>query len=216
MVRSSTTSGLVVNVMLVAALIFSLLARFCKTFPGDVSLIRWMQNWQHPTTTVFMESVSQIGRPLVLIGLAGAAMLGLFLTKRRREGFVAVGLLVILALNPLLKTLVGRARPSAAIVGANAPLNGLGFPSGHAYQSVVLFGFFVVLAAIFVKRIWLRRSIQVFLAFLILAIGVSRIYLGAHWPSDILGAYLLGGSLLGLLLRSYQARLPDTSQRMPL
>jgi membrane-associated phospholipid phosphatase len=135
----------------------------------------------------------------------GAATRGL-----RRRG------LVILALNPLLKTLVGRARPSAAIVGANAPLNGLGFPSGHAYQSVVLFGFFVVLAAIFVKRIWLRRSIQVFLAFLILAIGVSRIYLGAHWPSDILGAYLLGGSLLGLLLRSYQARLPDTSQRMPL
>jgi membrane-associated phospholipid phosphatase len=182
MVRSSTTSGLVVNVMLVAALIFSLLARFCETFPGDVSLIRWMQNWQHPTTTVFMEAVSQIGRPIVLLGLAGAAMLGLFLAKRRREGFVAVGL-----------------------------LNGLGFPSGHAYQSFVLFGFFVFLAAIFVKRIWLRRSFQVFLTFLVLAIGVSRIYLGAHWPSDILGAYLLGGSLLGLLLRSYQAPLADAS-----
>jgi undecaprenyl-diphosphatase len=209
-------TGVVVNVILAAALVFSLLARFCETFPGDVYLIRWMQNWQHPTATVFMEAVSQIGRPMVLIGLAGTAMSVLFLAKRRREGFVAVGLLMILALNPLLKMLVGRARPPAAIVGANAHLNGLGFPSGHAYQSFVLFGFFVVLAAIFVKRIWLRRSIQVFLTSLILAIGVSRIYLGAHWPSDILGAYLLGASLLGLLLRSYQARLFDMSQRMPL
>jgi undecaprenyl-diphosphatase len=55
---------------------------------------------------------------------------------------------------------------------------------------------------------WLRRSVQAFLAFLILAIGVSRVYLGAHWPSDVLGAYLLGGSLLALLLRGQQTNDP--------
>ena len=183
---------------------FSLLARFYEPFPGDVSLIRWVQSWQHPVTTAFMEAFSLLGRSWLMIGLAGVAVPGLFIVHRRRESFAAVGTLGILALCPLLQLLVDRSRPPADLVGITDPLGGLSFPSGHAYQSLVLFGFLIYLATILVSRRWLRWSVQAFLVFLILAIGVSRVYLGAHWPSDVLGAYLLGGFFLSLLLRRYQ------------
>jgi len=195
-------------VLVAVAAAFSLLARFYEPFPGDVSLILWVQTWQHPVTTAFMEAVSLIGTSWLLIGLAGVAVPGLFLVHRRRESFAAVGTLGILALCPLLQLLVDRSRPPADLVGITDPLGGLSFPSGHAYQSLVLFGFLIYLATIFVSRTWLRRFVQAFLIFLILAIGVSRVYLGAHWPSDILGAYLLGGSFLALLLRGYRSTSP--------
>jgi undecaprenyl-diphosphatase len=124
---------------------------------------------------------------------------------------VAAGTLGILLLTPLLQWLVNRPRPPADLVGLNVPFRGLGFPSGHGYQSFVLFGFFIFLAGVNIGRTWLRRTVQALLALLILTIGISRVYLGAHWPSDILGAYLLGGSFLGLLLRGVRARDPPTA-----
>jgi undecaprenyl-diphosphatase len=204
--------------LLAAAVAFSLLARFYEPFPGDVSLILWVQTWQHPVTTAFMKAVSLIGKSWLLIGMAGAAVAGLFAVHRRRGGrssecLAAAGVLVILVLSPILQILVDRSRPPADLVGLNAPFGGLSFPSGHAYQSFVLFGFLIHLVTILIRRTWLRRSVQAFLAFLILAIGISRVYLGAHWPSDILGAYLLGGSFLGLLIRGYQTKVPNVASR---
>ncbi len=212
--RLPKVNGWGVYVLLIAAVAFSLLARFNESFPGDVSLIRWMQTRQHPGTTAFMKAVSQIGKSLVLIGLAGAVALGLFVADRRRgrrsaECLAAAGVLVLLFLTPFLQILVDRSRPPADLVGIKNALGGFGFPSGHSYQSFVLFGFLIYLAGILISQTWLRRSVQVFLAFLILAIGVSRVYLGAHWPSDVLGAYLLGGSFLALLLQSRQVNNPS-------
>ena len=187
----STMKGRMVHVLLAAAVAISVLARFYESFPGDVPLLRWVQSWQRPVTTAFMEAMSLIGRSWALFGLAGVVTSALFVVHRRREGFAAMGTLAVLGLTPLLQLLVDRPRPPADLVGIAAPFGGFGFPSGHGYQSLVLFGFLIYLVAIFVSRTWLRRSVQAFLVFLILAIGVSRVYLGAHWPSDILGAYLL-------------------------
>ena len=203
----------ILYLLLAVATAFSLLARFFEPFPGDVSLIRWVQSWQNPTATAFMEAFSLIGKSWLIIGLAGVVASGLFLARRRREGLAALGVLALLSLTPLLQLLVDRPRPPADLVGVTNALGGLGFPSGHAYQSLVLFGFLIYLVTVLVSRTWLRRSIQVFLVLLILAIGVSRVYLGAHWPSDILGAYLLGGSLLALLHRGCWAKFPIAASR---
>jgi undecaprenyl-diphosphatase len=153
-----------------------------------------------------MEAVSFLGSAWFIGGLAGFILIGLFAVGRRRDGFAATGIIALLLLNPLLKFLVDRPRPPAELVGITDTLGGLGFPSGHAYHSLIVFGLLIWLASRFVTRLWLRRSIQVFLVFLILAVGLSRVSLGAHWPSDVLGAYLLGGSFLVLLLRVYQAK----------
>jgi undecaprenyl-diphosphatase len=210
LIRFSTLNGWGVYVLLTAAIVFALLARFYERFPGDVALIQWVQSWRRPVVTAFMEAFSLIGKSWILIGLAGATVLGLFLVHRRRECFAAVGVLVILLLTPFLQMLVDRSRPPADLVGINDPFRGFGFPSGHAYQSFVLFSFLIYLTTVLISRTWLRRTVQAFLAFLILGIGISRIYLGAHWPSDVLGSYLLGGSFLALLLRGHQTKVPTT------
>ena len=178
----------------------SLMARFIEPFPGDIRIIQWVQTWQHPAMTAFMEAVSWLGRSLLLLGLTGFAVVILFLFRRRRESLAAAGTAAVLGLTPLLQLLVDRPRPPAALVGIDHPLGGLGFPSGHAYQSMVFFGLLIYLASIRISRPWLRRLVQAFLALLILTIGVSRVYLGAHWPSDVLGGHLLGVTFLVLFL----------------
>ena len=196
-------------VLLAAAVAVSFLARFCEPLPGDVSLIRWVQTCKHPEITAFMKAVSTLGKSWIVIGLAGAAVAGLFVLRRRQECLTAAGVLFILILSPILQLFVDRSRPPADMVGLDVPFSGLSFPSGHAYQSFVFFGFLIYLCNVLIGRVWLRRSVQALLASLILAIGVSRVYLGAHWPSDVLGSYLIGGSFLALLFRAYQTRVPS-------
>jgi undecaprenyl-diphosphatase len=188
----------------------SLLARFYGTFPGEESLVRGVQNLQHPIATYFMEFITLFGTSYFLIVTAIVAVLALFALRRRREGFVALGILGLLLLSPLLKLIVDRPRPPLELVGLSEPFAGSGFPSGHTYQSLILFAFLLCLATMFINRTWLRWSIQISLVALILAVGVSRIYLGAHWPSDVLGAYVIGGCFL-LVLLLYYRRLSPTS-----
>jgi undecaprenyl-diphosphatase len=205
--------GVKLYILLAATVALSLLARFYERLPGDVALIQWVQTWRHPNTTTFMEALSLIGVSRLLIGMAVAVVAGLFVAHRRRECLAAAGTLVILCLTPILQILVDRSRPPADLVGINNPFGGFSFPSGHAFQSFVLFAFLIHLATILISRTWLRRSVQAFLALLILGIGISRVYLGAHWPSDVLGAYLLGGFFLALLLRGYRNKVPTAASR---
>ncbi len=204
--RLRTVNGWWLYVMLVAGAALSLLARFYEPFPGDIPLILWVRSLQHPVTTDFMRTASLIGGPFPLIALAIAAAALLLLTNRRRECCALVCAVALPVLAPILKVLVDRPRPPADLLGSSYGFRGLGFPSGHAFQSLVLFGFLFHLATVLISRKWLRWSVQAFLVFLILAIGVSRVYLGAHWPSDVLGAYLIAGACLVLLLRGFQSK----------
>lgn len=187
-------------------------ARFLDTYPGDVLMSQWVQSWERPGVTAFMEAVSEVGRSPFLFGLAITVMVVLFALRRSQEGRLSAGTVVLLALVPVLQRLVDRPRPPAGLVGLDQPLSGLGFPSGHAYQAMVLFGALMYLATALIGRRWLRWLAQGSLSFLILAIGVSRVYLGAHWPSDIVGGYLFGGAFLVLMIRGV-AQIPSRTER---
>jgi undecaprenyl-diphosphatase len=70
------------------------------------------------------------------------------------------------------------------------------------------FGFLFFLALAILRPGWLRGLMLAFLGGLVLLIGPSRVYVGEHWPSDVLGAYLLGGIALWLAIRIYRSRRP--------
>lgn len=144
---------------------------------------------------------------LFVTDLAGLPALGfivaltVFLMVRRawmRAAIFVVGVSTALGLHSILKWIFDRPRPnfSQALISVSSS----SFPSGHAVTAVVLYGFFAYVL-IGIVRSW-RTKITIFLAtiFIIFFIGLSRIYLGVHWPSDIWGGYLLGAWWLVVMI----------------
>jgi membrane-associated phospholipid phosphatase len=111
---------------------------------------------------------------------------------------------VSLFLNLLLKVQVGRPRPTANLVHIVQAALGYSFPSGHVMAYIaywgLLFAFGVIL---FEGRLWWRTALLITSAAFVVLIGLSRIYLGDHWASDVLGAYPTGEALLVLAVGVY-------------
>lgn len=133
---------------------------------------------------------------LLAIGLAVAGYL--FASSRRWAAlFSALGLLGM-PISGAIKQLVRRQRPQSEIARVVLPVVGLSFPSGHAMTAIMFYGFIAFLIGVHAQsdhaRFWVGA-----LALLILLISWSRIYLGAHWFSDVVGG-LAGGSFFLLLM----------------
>jgi undecaprenyl-diphosphatase len=104
-------------------------------------------------------------------------------------------------LNYLLKVFFQRARPD---LNRLIEIGGYSFPSGHAMNAFTFYG---ILTFLLWRHIPVRRGRTVLLLFstiLILAIGISRIYLGVHYPSDIIGGYLAGSFWLAVSIWVFQ------------
>jgi undecaprenyl-diphosphatase len=96
----------------------------------------------------------------------------------------------------VLKDVVHRARPSAELVGVLTPLTDPSFPSGHVVQYTTLFGVTFFLVYVLAPWSMLRTAALTLLAVPILLVGLSRLYLGQHWLSDVLGGYAVAVLLL--------------------
>lgn len=108
-----------------------------------------------------------------------------------------------------LKRFFDRARPDQLL--ALLPASGPSFPSGHTFAAVAFYGALALLTVRFVPIRGLRWAWGAAAVLFILAVGLSRIYLGAHWPSDVLGSWLLGSawvSLVALMLGRFRTRFP--------
>ena len=171
------------------------LAHTGSSLPGDVAVITFAQSLHNPLTTKMMEGLAFIGQPasLYAMGITGA---GTLLVRRKKECYALVGAMGLMALNPLFKALADRERPPEELISTTQVFHGNGFPSGHTYMSVIFFGILIYLATVLIPYRWVRRSVQAVLAAVILSMGASRVYLGAHWPTDVIAAYIIGGLFL--------------------
>ncbi len=109
-------------------------------------------------------------------------------------------------LDFLLKLAVNRPRPTVALIQVFSNENGSGFPSGHTLFATVVLGFLAYLLIVHVRNRSVRMLSYTGLPVLIILTGASRVYLGVHWPSDVLGGYLIGALLLIVLIRVYRTR----------
>lgn len=153
-------------------------------------------------------ATSGFDRAMTFITYAGAGAVyivfapvvaGLLLFRGlKREGSVLVICLAGAALlNYLLKHLFERARPDLYRVIAET---GYSFPSGHAMVSSCFYGMAAYIAGRHIASAWKRRAFYAATALLIGTIGFSRIYLGVHYPSDIAGGYIAGGTWLAFCI----------------
>ncbi len=174
------------------------LAATFDTFPGDVDALRKLQSFRGPWLDDAAIAASTLANAPV--ALASISILSLALWLRRRKADAMAVLLVFIpeGINQGLKELVGRPRPEFSLLAS--PPESPAFPSGHAIHAILLFGLLICIAGELIKPLWLRVAVQGLLGAAIAAVGASRVYLGVHWPSDVLGAYLLGGlSLVAIL-----------------
>ena len=144
-----------------------------------------------PGLTALMRAASLYGGPSILVPV-GLLTAGAFLIKRWRRGALLV--VVTLAgaglLNWLLKFSFARVRPASFF---DYPLPGSpSFPSGHALYAASVFGGLAVLLTARIRSLPLQLGIWFISISLILLVGLSRIYLGVHYPSDVLAGYAIG------------------------
>ena len=148
--------------------------------------------------------VSAVGSPTSWRVLAGIAVVTLWLRRRRQPALlIAVTMAGAAILSAGTKTLVGRPRPVVALTVDRA--SGKSFPSGHALTSLVAVGLLVLLlwpASSARQRLGLLAAAVVVVA----AIGFSRLVLGVHYLSDVLGGWLIGGLWLLSSRRLFRRR----------
>jgi undecaprenyl-diphosphatase len=116
---------------------------------------------------------------------------------------IPVGGLLTLV-NIVLKLAINRPRPSGDLVRILSSEQDNSFPSGHALFAIVILGLLAYFTFINLRSRALRVVVLAGLIALILLIGTSRVYLGVHWPSDVVGGYLIGGVFLTALIWFHQ------------
>jgi membrane-associated phospholipid phosphatase len=177
-----------------AALVLALLtivARQAAPMAVDVTVTLWLQSWREPWLTPLMYAISWpgFGPQAVLLPLLVA--LPLVWLGLRREALWTFGTLGVAGVNALVKLPIARPRPTDDLVSVFARLSDYSFPSGHTSQYTTLFGFAFFLVYVLARRSAWRTGLLVLLTVPIVLIGLSRMYLGQHWLSDVLGGYAL-------------------------
>jgi len=192
-----------------AALVFTLLLllvrlQWAPLESVDHHAATWLNSLVagHPAAVRVVKAVTWLGSGGVLWTLTGAAAVVLAIRRRWR---LAIYLLVAgagaLTLDPVLKALVGRLRPVVAHPVAHG--NGNSFPSGHSLGSFVCYGALFLVFLPVVGGTW-RRVFTAAIVMLIAAIGISRLLLGVHYISDVLGGWTLGLTWLGLTAFAFE------------
>jgi undecaprenyl-diphosphatase len=138
---------------------------------------------------------------LILLFLYGSGL--------KRETVVTFASVVgISVLGFGIKLLVDRPRPGADLVYVISQLSDFSFPSGHVLYFTAFFGFLLFLVYTLLKHSWWRTLLLVILGGMVALIGLSRIYEGQHWASDVLAAYLLGSVWLAMSVYVYRRGRP--------
>jgi len=206
--RHRKVVGCLLQLLALQLTLFGLLAWFVHVhpiLPLDVAITRSFQQNQAPWLRITMLAISYPGNSLLLPALILLTAVVFWLEGFRLEAVFVIGLSTIsLLLNLLLKIQVNRPRPTANLVHIIQAAVGYSFPSGHVMAYIaywgLLFAFGVIL---FEGRHWWRTALLITSVAFVVLIGPSRVYLGDHWASDVLGAYLIGGVLLGLAVGFY-------------
>lgn len=156
----------------------------------------------HHALVTVLQAITDLGGRPVLIWLVTIAVVGLLI---RRQSRLAVYLIITgvggLILDPSLKALVGRLRPVVDVPITHAPGNS--FPSGHALGSFVAYGALLLVFLPAMAPRWRKPAIAI-VGVLVFLIGLTRIALGVHFVSDVLGGWLLGAVWLGVTAYAFR------------
>ncbi|MFB6364797.1 phosphatase PAP2 family protein [Paenibacillus elgii] len=173
------------------------LERFDRTY------IDWIQSYISPELTVWMKGITELGSFQTLFILLLVSVSLMVWRKKKWEAlFFMVAVTGGALFNQLLKQIFERQRPMLHWIVEET---GYSFPSGHSMASIVFYGMLAMLLLMFVKSPVLKLLIAVTAGCLVIMIGVSRIYLGVHYPSDVAAGFAAGAAWLTVCRVGLQA-----------
>lgn len=196
--------------MVVAAIALGIFAGIAEavedgiTQPFDEKVLQWFAARRTPFLDDLMLEITTLGAGLVLIVIVLIASVFLWQTQHKWSTYLL--LLATLGgklLNTTLKIAYERPRPS--VVESLADVHSTSFPSGHAMSSMVVYGSVAYLVGRLEPGRQLKLTTWVIAGIVILAIGVSRMYLGVHYPSDVIGGFIAGLAWVGFLVATMRA-----------
>lgn len=209
---------LVIWGLAVIAAVISVCARCEPRFPGDLRLTLLIQSIDSAALDSIMEWTSLLTGDWQAVALAIAGSIVIWRCLGKWEAGLVLMTWLSSPIHSGLKLIVNRPRPTPDLVRVFQYEQGNSFPSGHAFFAIVFWGLLAYLALTRLKRRSLRRLAFSGSLVIILWIGASRVYLGAHWPSDVLGGYVIGALLLAALIwldRKWKSRIMTGSRDEP-
>lgn len=152
--------------------------------------------------TPYMKIITNFGGATCLITIT---VLLLIILKNKKIGLLTLtNLVTITILNQILKFILRRPRPTEFRIINET---GYSFPSGHSMISMAFYGFLIYLIYKNIKNKYLKTTLIIILSLLIIAIGISRIYLGVHYVSDVIGGFLISISYLIVYIKLIKKKL---------
>lgn len=165
-----------------------------KILNGDVVIYRFISTrLMNNANTAFLKFITHLGGATFLIGLT--ILLMIFIKDKGIKLLIPLNLIIIFVLNQAMKLIVQRPRPAEfAIINET----GYSFPSGHSMVSMAYYGFLIWLVYRYMQNRGLKTLLILIFTVLIPLVGISRIYLGVHYASDVLAGFCI--SLVYLIL----------------
>jgi undecaprenyl-diphosphatase len=163
----------------------------------DQAVRVWVHRYASPGMTRAMTAISLLGYNVLIVELVVALVVFAKLRWRRAAVWLTVAMAGSLVLDLTLKYIYHRTRPTAYF--GMAP-HSYSFPSGHAMCSFCFYGVLAGLLSARTKPLGWRILIWFTAAALVIAIGLSRIYLGVHYPSDVVAGYLAAAVWVGTII----------------
>ncbi len=157
----------------------------------DTQITEYILSFRTPALTEFFIWITHIGDVYGYIVIGGIFIFVSAVVFKSWKYIAQISIVLVLAMvsNLILKRFIDRARPDIEHLVA---VETLSYPSGHAMGAMAFYGFLIYLLYRFKMNLVLKWVAIVFLVLLILGIGISRVYLGVHFPSDIAGGYIAG------------------------
>lgn len=171
----------------------------------EVAILRWLEDQRSGLATTAMVILTNLGSGVVMISGTILLCSWLLIRERRRDaGFLATANLGSAFVNTVLKVAFERQRPPAEIVSSITDPQTFSFPSGHAMSAAVFYASIAIvgsrLGGAGVRFLLLAAALT-----MIPAMGFTRLYLGVHYPTDVVAGWALGGAWVSLCYLMFHA-----------
>ncbi|SES17578.1 phosphatase PAP2 family protein [Psychrobacillus sp. OK032] len=186
------TAFIIGLVSLIGFSCMAILIRGHKIVQFDQYVITFIQGFESPTLTSIMKFFTYVGSFHIVFGISVIVVFILYFVLKHRSELLLLGTVVIGTpiINQVLKQFFHRVRPDLHRL---IEIGGYSFPSGHAMNALAVYGILTFLLWRHIpSRLW-RTILIIISTIIVLMIGTSRIYLGVHYPSDIIGGYFASG-----------------------